>query len=141
LLEVEILRFQDSRHMVIPTHKPPLPSRKYSWYSFLLEAESTPGPQCGRKIMSTKNSEDTIENRTHDLPACSAVPQSTAPPAILTFFSKTKKSYILRQSPTQKNVKTENFQTTFLHFNSLLLKLIIRYSSLVKFVQRPIENS
>jgi hypothetical protein len=24
-------------------------SRKYSWYSFLLEAESTLGPQCGRK--------------------------------------------------------------------------------------------
>jgi len=24
-------------------------SRKYFWYSFLLEAESTPGPQCGRK--------------------------------------------------------------------------------------------
>jgi len=23
--------------------------RKYSFYSFLLEAESTPGPQCGRK--------------------------------------------------------------------------------------------
>jgi hypothetical protein len=23
--------------------------KKYSWYSFLLEAESTPGPQCGRK--------------------------------------------------------------------------------------------
>jgi len=23
--------------------------RKYSWYSFLLEAESTPGPQCDRK--------------------------------------------------------------------------------------------
>jgi hypothetical protein len=22
---------------------------KYSWYSFLLEAESTPGPKCGRK--------------------------------------------------------------------------------------------
>jgi hypothetical protein len=27
-----------------PTHRPPLPPRKYSWYSFLLEAESTPGP-------------------------------------------------------------------------------------------------
>jgi hypothetical protein len=26
-----------------PTHRPPLPPRKYSWYSFLLEAESTPG--------------------------------------------------------------------------------------------------
>ena len=27
-----------------------------------------------------KNSSDTIGNRTHDLPACSAVPQQTAPP-------------------------------------------------------------
>ena len=27
---------------------PPSP-RKYSWYSFLLEAESTLGPHCGRK--------------------------------------------------------------------------------------------
>jgi len=26
-----------------------LTPRKYSWYSFLLEAESTPGPECGRK--------------------------------------------------------------------------------------------
>ena len=30
--------------VVSPTHRPPLPPRKYSWYSFLLEAESTPGP-------------------------------------------------------------------------------------------------
>jgi len=30
--------------------------------------------------MSTKNSSDTIGNRTRDLPACSAVPQPTAPP-------------------------------------------------------------
>jgi hypothetical protein len=28
--------------VVNPTHRPPLPPRKYSWYSFLLEAESTP---------------------------------------------------------------------------------------------------
>ena len=29
---------------------------KYPWYSFLLEAESTPGPQCDRKdFMSMKN--------------------------------------------------------------------------------------
>jgi len=26
------------------THRPHLPPRKCSWYSFLLEAESTPGP-------------------------------------------------------------------------------------------------
>jgi len=29
---------------VSPMHRLPLPPRKYSWYSFLLEAESTPGP-------------------------------------------------------------------------------------------------
>jgi len=30
--------------VVSHTHRPPLPPRKYSRYSFLLEAESTPGP-------------------------------------------------------------------------------------------------
>ena len=35
--------------VVSPTHRPPLPPRKYSRYSFLLEGESTPGPQCGQK--------------------------------------------------------------------------------------------
>jgi hypothetical protein len=32
--------------VVSPMHRPrlPPPPRKYSWYSFLLEAESTPGP-------------------------------------------------------------------------------------------------
>jgi hypothetical protein len=30
--------------------------------------------------MSLKNSDDIIGNRTHDLPACSVVPQPTAPP-------------------------------------------------------------
>ena len=39
----------ESGKVVGPTHRPPLPPGKYSWYSFLLEAESTPGPQCGRK--------------------------------------------------------------------------------------------
>jgi hypothetical protein len=29
---------------VISLHRPPLPLRKYSWYSFLLEAELTLGP-------------------------------------------------------------------------------------------------
>jgi len=32
-----------------PTHRSPLPHSKYTWYSFMIEAESTPGPQCGRK--------------------------------------------------------------------------------------------
>jgi hypothetical protein len=55
--EVEAPRFRDSRHMkvvrlsVLSTDclYPP-PPRKYSWYSYLLQAESTAGPQCGRKV-------------------------------------------------------------------------------------------
>ena len=35
---------QDDGKVVSPTHRPPLPPSKYSWYSFLLEAESTSGP-------------------------------------------------------------------------------------------------
>ena len=35
---------QDGGKVVTPTHRPPLPPRKCSWYSFMLEAESTPGP-------------------------------------------------------------------------------------------------
>ena len=59
--------------VVSATHRPPLTPRKYSWYSFHLQAESTPGPAglCQRK---------NPVNRTGDLPACSAVPQATAPP-------------------------------------------------------------
>jgi len=29
---------------VSPMHRPPLGPRRYSWYPFLLKAESTPGP-------------------------------------------------------------------------------------------------
>jgi len=46
--EVEAPRFPDNRHeggkVVSPMHWLPLHPRKYSWYSILLEAESTPGP-------------------------------------------------------------------------------------------------
>ena len=35
---------QGGGKVVSLTHRPHLPSRKFSWYSFLLEAESTPGP-------------------------------------------------------------------------------------------------
>jgi hypothetical protein len=39
------------------------------------------GDSAAGRIMSMKNSSDTIRNRTRDLPACSAVPQPTAPPS------------------------------------------------------------
>jgi hypothetical protein len=32
--------------VVSSTHRPPLPPKKYSWYSFLLVADSTPGSFC-----------------------------------------------------------------------------------------------
>jgi hypothetical protein len=44
------------RFSALRTGRPPLPPRKYFWYLFLLEAESTPGPECYRKdFMSMKN--------------------------------------------------------------------------------------
>jgi hypothetical protein len=35
--------------VVSRTHRPPLPPRKYSWYSFLLEAQSTTGDYANEK--------------------------------------------------------------------------------------------
>jgi hypothetical protein len=35
--------------VVSRTHRLPLPSRKCSWYSFILEAELTPRPKCSWK--------------------------------------------------------------------------------------------
>jgi hypothetical protein len=83
-------------------HRAPLPPRKYSWYSFLSEAELTPGSECSRKDDGKENSKDTIGNRTHDLPACSTVPQPTVPPNGLNMSStihiiKTHKFYNSRQ--------------------------------------------
>jgi len=40
---------QDGGKVVSLTHRPHFTPRKYSWYSFLLEAESTPATLCDRK--------------------------------------------------------------------------------------------
>ena len=45
---------QDGGKVVSLTHRPPLPPRKYTSYSFLLEAESTPGPWWDRKDYVTE---------------------------------------------------------------------------------------
>jgi hypothetical protein len=68
----------ESGKVVSPTHRPPLSPGKYSWYSFLLGSESLRGHSEARRIMSMKNSNDTIGNQTSKLPACSTVPQPTA---------------------------------------------------------------
>ena len=59
--------------VVSPTHRPPLPTRKNFWYSFLLDAAA------GR-IKWTKSLIDLVGNRTRGRPACGAVPQPTVPP-------------------------------------------------------------
>jgi hypothetical protein len=63
------------------------PRRKYSWSSFLLEAESTPGPQCGRKDHVFQKLQ--WHHRTHNLPTCSAVLQKIAPPRTLFWYTLT----------------------------------------------------
>jgi hypothetical protein len=84
--EVEAPRFLDNRYLKVGRLSAVrtgrlYPPRKYSWYSFLLEAESTPRAIVRPKgLCQWKISNDTIGNRTRDLPACSAVPQPTAPP-------------------------------------------------------------
>jgi len=65
----------DGGNVVTPTHRPPLPPRKYSWHSFLLEAVSTSGPQCDRKDYVNY----TIGNRTRDLRTFRAATQPNAP--------------------------------------------------------------
>jgi len=60
---------QDGGKIFSLTQRPPLPPRKYSWYSFLLDAESTPKPQRNRRDFMT----DTSWDLTNDLPVCSTL--------------------------------------------------------------------
>ena len=54
-----------------------------------------------------KNSNDTIGNRTRDLPACSAVPQPTAPPRTPGLYSmRCKKAIYERNFNAESNWKT-----------------------------------
>ena len=78
-------RFQDNRHEggkdVSPTQPPPLsPPQEISAIHFRWRMNRPLGHSETGRIMSMKNSSETIENRTRDLPACSAVPQPTPPP-------------------------------------------------------------
>jgi hypothetical protein len=55
-------RLIDGDEVVGPTHRPSFSPQEDSWYSFLLEVESTIAPQCGRSIDKSK---DLILNRAH----------------------------------------------------------------------------
>ena len=53
--------------------------QKVPWYSFMLETLSIPGHSAAGRIMSMKNTNDTIGNRPCDFTAFSAVLQPNAP--------------------------------------------------------------
>jgi hypothetical protein len=75
-------RLTDNGEVVSLTLRPPFTPKENSWYSFLLEAESTPGLCAARKIRSIEKSNGVIGNRTRDLPTCSIVPKPTTLPRV-----------------------------------------------------------
>jgi hypothetical protein len=66
-------------NVVSPTHRPPLPPGNIPGTHFCWRLSQRPSHSAAGRIMSMKNSDYTIGNRIRDLPACSAVPQPTAP--------------------------------------------------------------
>jgi len=63
---------QDDGKVVSLTDRPLFTPRKYSWYSFLLEAESTSARSEGFYV--NEKSTDTSWDGTSDLPICSTAP-------------------------------------------------------------------
>jgi hypothetical protein len=113
----ECSRFQDNLthegdKVVSPTHRSPLPSQEI--FLVLISVRGWVDPQghsAARRIMSLKNSSDTIRNRTRDLPNCSAVPQPTAPPSdpiTLSIISWIFKRSILRRMLTYTRCRGNN---------------------------------
>jgi hypothetical protein len=70
-----------SDKVVSPTHRPPLPPGNIPGIHFYWRLSQPQGHSATGKIMSMIKSDDTIGNRTRDLPTCSAVLHPTAPPA------------------------------------------------------------
>jgi len=64
--------------VVSPTHRPPLTPEDTAGNHFCYRQRRSQWHSVAARIMSMKNSSDSIGNRTHDRTACSAVPQRTA---------------------------------------------------------------
>ena len=73
------LRFPDFK-TISPTQRPPLPPGNIPGTHFCKMLNQPQGYSEAGRIMSMKNSNETIGNRTRDLPTCSAVAQPTALP-------------------------------------------------------------
>jgi hypothetical protein len=71
----------ESGKVISPTHRPPLPPRNISGTHFCYRLSQPHSHSAAGRIISVKNSNDTVGNRSCDLSGCSAVPQPTALPA------------------------------------------------------------
>jgi hypothetical protein len=80
---------------VNPAHRLPLPSLNIPGTHFCQRLSRTQCHSAAGRIMSMKNYNGTMGNRTRDLPACSAVPQLTAPPRTLAYFRLCRISQIV----------------------------------------------
>ena len=65
---------QDGGKAVSLKHRPPLPPRNKPGTHFCYRLSRPQGHSATGRIMSLKYSNDTIGNRTRDLPVCSVVP-------------------------------------------------------------------
>ena len=89
---------QDGGKVVSLTHWPYLPPGNAPGTHFCYRLSRPQGHSAIGRIMSMKNSNDTISNRTSDLPICSAVPQPTAPQRV----PKVRKSVPLQARGAQR---------------------------------------
>jgi len=117
LQEIEAPRFRDIRHTKVVRLSalrtgrlyPPenIPGTHFCWRLSRPQVHSAAG-----KIMSLKNSIDTIWNRAHDLLACGALPQPTTPPCspillLLSFLISAGRTFViflLKRFPLQRPV-------------------------------------
>jgi hypothetical protein len=79
----DFMTTQDGGKVVSLTHRPPLTSGNTPCTHFCLRLNRPQGHRATGRIMSLKNSNDSIGNRTRDLPVCSVVPwplRHRAPP-------------------------------------------------------------
>ena len=102
---------------------------KYSCYTFLLEAESNTVRPEG--ICQMKNFNDTVGNRTRDLPNCSAVPQPTTPLRLVELY--TGKSY----HKSIENVAKFKYLKYLITDNNSQFKWVTKESSAVEILRMP----
>jgi len=95
------------------THRPPLPPGNIPGTHFCERQSRLQGHGATGRIMSIKNSNDIIEIRTRNLPACSAVPQPTASRRVTELITST-------YSPMLKHHAVKMYGSVRLKFHGFL---------------------